>query len=319
MDEDNEIPTIMINLKKLFSAMVLMASAISAFAASPVVIPLYDGAIPDNKPNVQNIEEAPGAPDTYYQKVCVPTLTICLPDKPNEAKSAVVICPGGGYEIVSYTFEGLRIAKALNDQGIAAFIVKYRTPNGKSSTKPYMAPIEDAQRAMKIVREHASQYGIDSHKIGVIGFSAGGHLAATVGVHYNEPTIENELGTSLRPDFMLLVYPVITFTDIPYIDEESRIALISKERNAKLDHWFSPELYVTDDTPPACIVQATDDNDVPVQNSIMFYEKLLQHKIPVEMHLYVHGNHGLMQKGGPSLDEWMGRCVGWMRVMGFVK
>jgi acetyl esterase/lipase len=305
-------------MKKLncFFTVICLSVSLGAMAFNPVRIPLYDGAVPNNKATFAVPTVIRATPDTVYANVNVPTLTICLPETPNASKAAVIVCPGGGYGFTSYTFEGTRIARELNKQGIAAFIVNYRIPNAGNQENFTIAPLQDAQRAIQYVRENADRYHVAADKIGIMGFSAGGHLASTAGTHFAKAVIDNPHGTSLRPDFMILAYPVISMSD-KYCHKGSRQNLLGKNPSRELIEYYSNDLQVTSDTPPAFIVQCTDDSTVPVENSILFYEALLGKKVPVEMHLYVKGNHCFV--GTPTTDEWMGRCFEWMKTMKYLQ
>jgi acetyl esterase/lipase len=173
-------------------------------------------------------------------------------------------------------------------------------------------PLMDAQQAIYFVRTHASEYHVDPNKIGIMGFSAGGHLASTAGTHFNE-AVRKELGAAnLRPDFMLLIYPVISFNDtIGHVG--SRDNLIGKNPDRKLVHLFSNEEQVTRQTPPAFMVHATDDNTVNPENSIRFYQSLIRNKIPAELHLYEHGGHGFGLHNPTTTEDWFADCIAWLR------
>ncbi len=229
---------------------------------------------------------------------------------------AVVICPGGGYVRLAYDWEGLDIAKWLNSKGIAAIVLKYRLPISKNNMVGYKSPLLDAKRAIRIVRYYASKWNIEKNKIGVMGFSAGGHLASTLGTHfdYGDSNASNEIDKmSSRPDFMVLGYPVITFTK-PFMHRGSRNALLGENPDSSLVNLYSNELQVKEDTPPTFIVHADDDGAVPVENSLVFYEALRQKKIPVEMHIYPEGGHGFgLALGRGHLESWTDRCIDWLR------
>lgn len=247
-----------------------------------------------------------------------PSLTIFRPSKENDTGSGVLVCPGGGYVFEAMDKEGYKVAKWLNTLGIAAFVLKYRHGNRYR----YPAPFEDATRAMRIIRDRAAEWHIKKDKIGIMGFSAGGHLASTVGTHFDmgNPNAKDPLKrVSSRPDFMILVYPVITMED-SFTHEGSKHALLGPNPNPKLVELLSNEKHVTSKTPPAFIVQATTDPVVPVQNSVAFYEALQKHGVPVEMHLYQHGPHGFgLAKNFPLLHTWPGLCKNWLKYNGYLK
>src|SRR5690606_34024801 len=174
-------------------------------------IPLYPGPIPNSKPVADQEEVA--ADGAVIRKVSRPTLTVFLPPKEKATGTAVIICPGGGYHALMAKREGSDVARVFNDLGVAAFVLKYRLPNDEFQEQKYIAPLQDAQQAIKTVREGSEQWAIDPERIGVMGCSAGGHLAATAGTEFDAPAIDNPRRTTLRPNFMILVYPVISFTD----------------------------------------------------------------------------------------------------------
>ena len=269
------------------------------------VIHLYQGAIPNSRPSDVREEARPG----MFAGVTVPTLEVFLPEKDKATGAAVVICPGGGYAVVVYQGEGVRTAKELARNGIAAFVLKYRLPSNSTMIDKKIGPLQDAQQAMKIVRERAAMWGIDTQKIGIMGFSAGGHLASTEATHYDQALIENSNHTNLRPDFQILVYPVISMQD-SLTHQGSRDALLGKHPSKEDIDEYSNELHVTDRTPPAYIIQAGDDKVVDVDNSITYYEQLRHHKAFVEMHLYPKGNHGFVFF--MPFDEWLNPLITWI-------
>ena len=253
-------------------------------------IPLYTGKIHDSKqvPNEERI--MPNAlVDTIAIDVSIPTLTVFLPSDSLACGTAVIICPGGGYHALLINREGSKVAKAFNKVGVAAFVLKYRLPSDRTMTDKSIGPAQDAQRAIEIIRQRAEEWHINPHRIGIMGFSAGGHLAATVGTHFDHAFIKDKAGISLRPDFMLLIYPVISLTDsIGHIG--SRNYLLGTSPSKEQIKFFSNELHVTRRTPPTFLAQATDDSVVSSKNSLYFYEALHRSGVPVEIHLYEKGN-----------------------------
>ncbi len=244
-----------------------------------------------------------------------PTMTIYLPAKEKATGSAVIIFPGGGYIRVAIDHEGRQIAKWLNDLGIAAFVVDYRH-RGRGYGHP--APIQDAQRAIRIVRSESIRFGIEPNKIGIIGFSAGGHLASTAGTHFNEkfyePVDANDIA-SARPDFMILIYPVISMG--PYSHSGSRSSLLGGNASKEMVDKFSNETQVDSNIPPTFLVHATDDKTVPVENSINFYLACRKAKVPVEMHIWQKGEHGFgLGRTGMPASRWPVLCTDWMSKMG---
>lgn len=276
-------------------------------------IPLYAGAVPNAK-NAPN-EEIKTA-SNVVSKVSQPTMSVFLPSKENATGAAVIVCPGGGYGVLVIKREGYDVAEAFTKQGIAAFVLKYRLPSDKTMTDPSIGPLQDAQQAIKTIRRQAAEWNIDPNKIGIMGFSAGGHLAATAGTHFEKPVLSNAEGISVRPDFMILVYPVISFME-GIGHKGSGANLLGKNASPEQIKLFSNELQVTSSTPPAFITHASDDTVVPVSNSLIFYEALQRQHIPSELHIYSKGEHGYLKV--PAFEEWFGRCLHWMATAGFVK
>lgn len=281
------------------------------------IIPLYTGPIPNATSYA--MQEIPTVKDgrvVWYRNVSKPTLTIFLPAKENASGTAVLLFPGGGYSGESYDAEGVRIAQTFIRHGVAAFVVKYRLPSDSIMVDKSIGPLQDAQRAIQLVRERAADWSIQPDKIGIMGFSAGGHLASTAGTHFDEPLIENPNKTSLRPDFMILVYPVISMQEVP-AHKGSRANLLGEQpTKAQIDR-FSNDLHVTTQTPPTYLTHSGDDTVVDVDNSIAFYEALRHHKVPAELHLYPTGNHGFVLK--LPAEEWMVPLFTWMKGNEWVK
>lgn len=297
-------------------ALILLLHIAPLLLMCQTVIPLYKDSIPNSKPskNEEKSEQSNGI--LIISKISIPTLSIYLPSKQNATGTAVVICPGGGYSIVAAGHEGADIAKTFTDMGVAAFVVKYRIPNIETMIDPEIGPLQDAQQAIKIVREGAKQWNVNSAKVGIMGFSAGGHLASTAGTHFSKSVISNPNNTSLRPDFMLLIYPVISFADsIGHMG--SRDNLIGKNPSAQKIIEYSNELQVNTDTPPTFLVHASDDDAVKPQNSIVFYQALLKNHVAAEMHLYETGEHGFGLNLKNKNEHWMERCKNWMQNHGW--
>jgi len=247
---------------------------------------------------------------TRISKVSVPTITMFQPAQPNGR--SVIICPGGAYAILAFDKEGTRVAEELNKWGITAFVLKYRLPDDTTNIDRSLAPLQDAQQAIRLVRSNALAWGLDKNKIGIMGFSAGGHLASTAATHFDfKADARNNDTTSIRPDFAILIYPVISF-DSTITHKGSRNNLIgAKAAKEKID-FFSNELQVTMNTPPSFIVHAGDDGAVPVNNSIRFYQACIKNNVPAEMHLYPKGGHGFGMQNKTTDDNWMERLRNWM-------
>ncbi len=283
---------------------------------SQTILPLYKDSIPNSKP-VKDAENTVNNGIVLISKITKPTLTVFLPPKEKANGTAVIICPGGGYSVVAFDYEGTDVAKKFTDMGVAAFVLKYRIPNPETMVDPSIGPLQDAQQAIKIVRESAKQYNINPDKIGIMGFSAGGHLAATAGTHFNKPVIANTSNTSLRPNFMILIYPVISFAD-SLVHMGSRNQLIGKNPSPEKIKEYSNELQITRNTPPTFLVHASNDSGVKVQNSIGFYLGLVKNNVPAEMHIYETGGHGFGMKQKNKNELWMERCKNWMQNNGWV-
>jgi acetyl esterase/lipase len=285
---------------------------------SQTILPLYKNDIPNSKPakDEEKSEQSNGI--LIISKISKPTISIFPASKAIANGTAVIIYPGGGYSVVAAGHEGSDIAKKFNEIGVTAFVVKYRIPDIETMINPEIGPLQDAQQAIKIVRERAKEYNINPDKIGIMGFSAGGHLASTAGTHFNKAVIENTNNTSLRPDFMLLIYPVISFTD-SLTHMGSRDQLIGKTPSAEKIKEYSGELQVTNKTPPSFLVHASDDEAVKPQNSIVFYLALIKNKVPAEMHLYESGGHGFGLNLKNKNEHWMDRCKNWMENSGWLK
>lgn len=279
---------------------------------------LYEKVIPNNKTNqVQETqEESEGI--LRIGGITVPTIEGYLPKTGKRPTPAVIIFPGGGYWINAYRHEGTDVAKVFQKMGVAAFVVKYRIPDSATMINPAIGPLQDAQRAIQWVRERANVYRIDVDKIGVMGFSAGGHLAATAGTHFDKAYIENPAGTNLRPDFMVLVYPVVSLV-APYSHSGSATKLLGSNPTKELLNAFSAGQNVNAKTPPTFLVHTTADRGVSPLHSIHFYEALLHHQVPAEMHIYQEGKHGFGLVLPNKNEAWMERCLHWMQTNAWLK
>lgn len=246
-----------------------------------------------------------------------PSVTIYLPPKEKASGVAVIICPGGGLRTLAIDKEGYRIAEWLNTIGVAGFVLKYR-----HYQYAHPIPLMDAQRAIRMVRSRSKEWNIDPDKIGIMGFSAGGHLASSAGTHfyYKKTAILDPIDSiSCRPNFMILIYPVISMRD-SITHKGSKLRLLGKNPEKRLVELLSNELQVTNETPPAFLVHAKDDKIVLPENSINFYRALRKAGVTAEMHIYENGGHGfgLGVKGG-LVASWPDRCMDWMRSLDFLK
>lgn len=299
----------------------MLGRAVGFTAALMILLPVtFKGQSVDaaNPPKVELLWPggAPGALGNADEDR--PTLAIYLPARAKAADVGVVICPGGGYQHLAMDHEGRQVAQWLNGLGVAAFVLKYRLG------PRYHHPVEmaDGLRAMRFVRFHAADYGIASDRIGIWGFSAGGHLASTVGTHYDggNPNATDPIDRAgSRPDFMVLAYPVITFNE-PYLHRGSMHSLLGENPDPQLIHLLSNELQVTPETPPTFLFQTTNDETVPVENSVLFYEALVRNHVPAEMHIFERGHHGVgLAPSDPALSLWPGLLAQWFRTRGLLK
>lgn len=301
---------------KIFITSLLGLLICCAGAAQEIIIPLYPaGKIPNYKKTTET-EKHDTSDIIKITLVQEPDMTVFLPAKNNNTGQAIIICPGGGYVYLSYDWEGTEIAKFLNAKGIAAFVLKYRLPNAKSNIIPQLSPLMDAQRALRLVRTNAAKWNIKKDNIGIMGFSAGGHLAATLETHFDRgdkmaaDSIEQQ---SCRPDFAVLVYPVISMTK-PIMHAGSRNSLIGTNPDTSLAKLYSNELQVTKNTPPTFLTHAMDDKTVPVENSLLFFQAMKDNGVSSELHVYPKGGHGFgLAVGKGYLGTWTDRLVDWLR------
>jgi acetyl esterase/lipase len=258
---------------------------------------------------------APGA--VGNEEADRPTLSVYLPAAEKATATGVVVCPGGRYSGLAVDHEGRQIAAWLNSLGVAAFVLKYRL--GPRYRHP--APLQDAQRALRLVRQRAGEFGVAPDRIGIWGFSAGGHLASTAGTHFDagDPSAPDPIDRmSCRPDFLILAYPVVSFTT-PYAHAGSRRNLLGENPDPSLAESLSNEKQVTARTPPAFLFHTDEDKGVPAENSVLFYLALRKAGVPAELHVYQRGKHGVgLAQSDPVLSTWPDRLAGWLRVRGLL-
>ena len=304
-------------MKKLLPALFMLSLSHTLTAQDSIL--LYPRGVPNSKPNAMTEHrEWDQTGRLRVSHVSNPYLYAFLPPKEKANGTAVIICPGGGYARLAASHEGIDVAKTLNEWGVAAFVLIYRLPDDSIMDDKEIGPLQDAQRSIAMVRDRAKEWNINPNKVGIMGFSAGGHLAASAGTHFNQPVIENRKHYSLRPDFMVLLYPVISFTD-SLAHMGSRINLIGKTPTPEKINYYSNELQVTKETPPTFLVHAKDDGTVKVKNSIAFYDALQQNKVPAEIHLFEKGGHGFGMNNTTTPDKWMDWLKTWMQVNELVK
>ena len=294
----------------------LLLSTPSLMAQS--TLPLYSGTIPDSQPSdVRETSVTEPGNRVRIANVVQPTLTVFTPAPGTANGTAVIVCPGGSYARLSIDSEGYYVAKRLNEMGITAFVLKYRLPNDQSQPDKSIAPLLDAQQALRFVRQQAAKYGLNPERIGLMGFSAGGHLAAWAGTRFARPVGDHVGPESVRPAFLVLLYPVISFSDT-LRHAGSRDNLLGKTPSAELIRQYSNELHVSAQTPPTFLVHAQDDKTVSVNNSIVFYQACLRHGVPAEMHLYPRGGHGFGLNNTTTPDRWTDRLRNWFEANGWL-
>jgi acetyl esterase/lipase len=282
--------------------MLSMAFALALLANEPQTIVLW----PEGAPGAVGNEDADR-----------PTLTVYLPPAERAVPTGVVVCPGGGYAKLAMDHEGRQVAEWLNSLGVAAFVLKYRL--GPRYRHP--APLEDAKRALRLVRSRAGEFRIAPDRIGVWGFSAGGHLASTLATHFDagNPAAADPIErVSCRPDFAILAYPVISFAS-EYAHKGSRRNLLGDNPDPALVENLSNEKQVTAQTPPTFLFHTNEDQGVPAENSVLFYLALRRAGVPAELHIYERGRHGVgLAPNDPVLSSWPQRLADWLRVRGLL-
>ncbi|MBM1105787.1 prolyl oligopeptidase family serine peptidase [Aurantibacter crassamenti] len=285
------------------------------------VISLWPNGAPDaieNKEYIESYTHDALGDIRGIGKVSNPTITPFLANAEIANGTAVIICPGGGYSHLAIKKEGYKVAQWLNKLGISAFVLKYRMPTNQTMKDKSKGPLQDAQEAIRLVRRNAKKWNINTDKIGILGFSAGGHLASTLSTHYNDKVYTQEDNLSARPDFSVLIYPVVSMKN-GTTHQGSRKNLIGENPSAELISWYSNASQITTETPPAFLVHATDDKAVPVENSIEYYTALKQNNIPVEMHIYENGGHGFGLGNSGTNTDWPKSLEKWFLEKNYIK
>lgn len=306
-----------------FFTLILLTSVLYSLNAhgqqKPFTQQLWSGIIPGAVSGAEKKWPKPSEEDRCIERISNPELEVFLPLAGKANGTAVLILPGGGYGKVCIHHEGYELAKWFAERGVAGIVLKYRLPSDEIMQDKTIGPLQDAQEAMRLVRSNAQKWKIDPQKIGVMGFSAGGHLASTLSTHYQEKVYNSQHQTSAKPNFSILIYPVISFDDrITHMG--SRVNLIGKEPDSVKVKHFSNELQVNKDTPPAFLVHSADDQAVPVMNSIAYFNALQQHQVPSELHIYQRGGHGYgMGEKGTAESAWPEACLQWMKANGWLK
>jgi acetyl esterase/lipase len=282
------------------------------------IIPLWPGKIPGAiaNPEFKHICDS-DANWVWERNIINPVLEYYPAPKKIATGVSVVICPGGAYWCLAIRHEGSDIARWFNQIGITAFVLKYRLPSDSIMENKTIAPLQDGQEAIRIVRRHAKEWGIDPGKIGVMGFSAGGHFASTISTHYNEKVYKPIDNTSARPDFSILIYPVISM-DSTITHQGSKDNLLGLHPSRELVSHFSNELQVDSLTPPAFLVHSLDDNVVPVENSMRYALSMRNHKRPCELHIYEKGGHGYgLGRSKDTESSWPEALKKWLMMRKF--
>lgn len=275
-------------------------------------LPLYPGAIPNAKATADSFK----IKDGVASKVSRPTITPFLPSADKANGAAVIICPGGGYSVLVMQAEGYNIAQYFQQKGVAAFVLKYRLPDDATMNDKSIGPLQDAQQAFRMVKLRAKEWNIDTARVGIMGFSAGGHLASTASTHFNKILVPNAEGISVRPAFSVLVYPVVSFNPgLGHVGSTGK--LLGQNPASEAVKLYSNEEQVSSNTPPAFLIHAADDNVVDVDNSIIYFEALRKRKIPAELHIYPSGNHGFVLK--IPIEDWMSLVMKWMTSNGWMQ
>lgn len=286
---------------------------VATYAHGQQIIPLYQGKIPGSKDSETYKEVSETGKDGIIRisKVSEPTLMVFQAPAAIANGAAVIICPGGGYSILAYNHEGTAVAKRFNEIGVTAFVLKYRLPSEEIMVDKTYALLQDAEQAIYLVRKNAKQYAIKPNKIGIMGFSAGGHLASTLLTHYHDVKINDAEKVSLKPDFGALIYPVISFEQSVHTGTMKN--LLGSNPPDSLKHYFSANQNVTKKTPPTFLVHAKDDTTVPVQNSILMYDALKKHNVKTELYLYPNGGHGFGLHNKTSDVDWFNLLKDWLK------
>lgn len=284
----------------------------ASFPPKMQAFPLYgDAPIPNTKPG-PDTEKGDGT--GWVQNVSRPVIQVYLPAKIKATGASVLIIPGGGYAGLTFEYEGVQQAQYFVDHGIAAFVLKYRLPSDVTMQDKSIGPLQDAQQGMRFIRLHAKAWNLDPARVGAVGYSAGGHVASTLATHFQKAYVPNPENVSLRPDFVVLAYPVISM-DAKITHMGSRDALLGTSPSDALVKEFSNELHVTHDTPPTLILHAADDTLVDIDNSIVYFEALRHAGVPVAARFYEKGQHGfpLMPR-----DVWQRDIMDWLTANGWL-
>jgi acetyl esterase/lipase len=304
---------------RLYNAVLTLCTFLLAATSIAAEAPQETLLWPEGHPANQGDEpKTVDSPEWTERVTKSPTLTTFLPDGDKRNGAAIVICPGGGYSGLAMQKEGLEVAEWARSKGIVGVVLRYRCGGGKNQQP---VPLEDAKRAIRTMRAKADELGVDPNRIGILGFSAGGHLASSVATMFEEGahTEDSIDQLSSRPDFAVLVYPVITLVD-ECMHRGSRNNLLGADASEELAAEWSTNRRVTEKTPPTFLVHASDDKGVPVKNSLLFYEALVAKGVPAELHVYEIGGHGFgMFRESRPADKWPDQLERWLKQRGIIK
>lgn len=295
-------------IKNFIKAILIFMGSIGCLQAQNEEIPLWSFEIPGSI-KADDYNEIYNENLDQLRKVVNPTLTMFVPEKPNG--TSIVICPGGGYAYLAINKEGFKVAKWLNTLGITAFVLKYRLPSDDIMQDKSVGPLQDAQESIRLIRRHAEKWQLNPDKTGVIGFSAGGHVASSLSTHYNDTLYKLEDPISAKPNFCILAYPVITM-ETEMTHKGSRNNLLGISASNELIEYFSNEKHIDSNTPATYLVHANDDKGVPDENSIRYFLALKEHNVPSEIHLYQNGGHGFGLGNKGTSKNWTNQCEEWL-------
>jgi len=298
--------------------LILACSFVASSVSAQLVMPLYEGAIPNSieAPDEEAIRD-PSEPYPFHLNISRPTLTVYLPSAADANRAVVVILPGGSYRGVSLVKEGHDVALEFNRMGVAAVVLKCRTPNPRHMSNQAQAPLQDVQQALRVVRSQASEWHIDTQRVGLMGFSAGGHLAALAATRFDHPVLADANAPHVRPDFLMLVYPVASFLN-PLAHAISRQQLLGDSPSEAALREYSVDLAVTPNTPPTFLVHAADDKAVKVESTLRFFDALRANSVLAELHIYPRGGHGFGLNNATTHDRWIDRCRNWLLSQGIL-
>ncbi|NCU02865.1 MAG: alpha/beta hydrolase [Chitinophagaceae bacterium] len=296
---------------------ILLFILLAASTQAQEFVPLWPAG---KKPNSNGKTITDSIYNERIWRVATPGIYCFVVPKAENNGTAVLIVPGGGYERLSHLYSGFNLAKWYNTIGVNAFVLIHRLPHQQDLLNKQLVPVQDAQRAMRIIRANAAQWNIKTDKIGIMGISAGGHVASTLGTHAKDESAINDSFTTLsyRPDFMVLLSPVITMGKFAHGGSKKNF-LGADTTKANIEN-YSGELQVSSFTPPTFLVHAQNDSTVKVQNSVLFYQSLIEKKISASLHVFPQGGHGIRLDENPgSTDQWLNLLEAWLKEMNFIK